>query len=137
MGRLGGPDEQDRPAGALVGDDLFVTNTAILKEGIDKGRQRHPHQGDQIGTLTRAETPSSWRPGRGYAAIVSHRSGETEDVTMPTWPWRRMLDRSRRLGVPDGPHRKYNSSSASRRTWPMRGISRETPRWPSSRVQER
>ena len=62
-----------RPVG--VGDDLFVTNPAILKEGIEKGRrQLDPHQVNQIGMLTETSR-DQWRSA-GYTAVVSHRSGE-------------------------------------------------------------
>ncbi|OHV13852.1 phosphopyruvate hydratase [Kushneria phosphatilytica] len=65
----------------LVGDDLFVTNTRILKEGIDKGVGNSILiKVNQIGSLT--ETLEAVRMARdaGYTAIISHRSGETEDT---------------------------------------------------------
>jgi len=67
----------------LVGDDLFVTNPAILREGIAKGAGNAILiKVNQIGTLT--ETLEAIRIAReaGYAAVVSHRSGETEDTTI-------------------------------------------------------
>ncbi|MEM7409940.1 MAG: phosphopyruvate hydratase [Myxococcota bacterium] len=67
----------------LVGDDLFVTNPKILKEGIDQGvANAILIKVNQIGTLT--ETLEAIRLAReaGYAAVVSHRSGETEDTTI-------------------------------------------------------
>ena len=67
----------------LVGDDLFVTNPKILKEGIDQGvGNAILIKVNQIGTLT--ETLEAIRMARdaGYAAVVSHRSGETEDTTI-------------------------------------------------------
>jgi enolase len=67
----------------LVGDDLFVTNTQRLKRGIDAGvANAILIKLNQIGTLT--ETFAAIRMAReaGYAAIMSHRSGETEDVTI-------------------------------------------------------
>ena len=67
----------------LVGDDLFVTNTDILKKGIDRGVANSILiKVNQIGTLT--ETLEAIRMAReaGYTAIVSHRSGETEDTTI-------------------------------------------------------
>jgi len=67
----------------LVGDDLFVTNTAILKEGIDKGIANSILiKFNQIGTLT--ETLQAIRMAReaGYTAVISHRSGETADTTI-------------------------------------------------------
>ncbi|RKR06768.1 enolase [Kushneria sinocarnis] len=65
----------------LVGDDLFVTNTRILKEGIEKGVGNSILiKVNQIGSLT--ETLEAVRMARdaGYTAIISHRSGETEDT---------------------------------------------------------
>ncbi|ANB17683.1 phosphopyruvate hydratase [Dokdonella koreensis] len=67
----------------LVGDDLFVTNTAILKEGID----RHIANAilikvNQIGTLTETLDAIAMADAAKYAAVVSHRSGETEDTTI-------------------------------------------------------
>ncbi|HZE03948.1 MAG TPA: phosphopyruvate hydratase, partial [Solirubrobacteraceae bacterium] len=67
----------------LVGDDLFVTNTQRLKRGIDSGvANAILIKVNQIGTLT--ETFAAIRMAReaGYAAVISHRSGETEDVTI-------------------------------------------------------
>jgi enolase len=67
----------------LVGDDLFVTNTQRLKRGIDEGvANAILIKVNQIGTLT--ETFAAIRMAReaGYAAVMSHRSGETEDVTI-------------------------------------------------------
>ena len=67
----------------LVGDDVFVTNTARLHEGIERGvANAILVKVNQIGTLT--ETLDAIRLARenGYAAVMSHRSGETEDVTI-------------------------------------------------------
>jgi enolase len=67
----------------LVGDDLFVTNTERLKRGIDTGVANSILiKVNQIGTLT--ETIAAIRMAReaGYTAVMSHRSGETEDVTI-------------------------------------------------------
>jgi enolase len=67
----------------LVGDDLFVTNTAILKEGIAKGiANAILIKVNQIGTLTETLDAIQMAHKAGYAAIVSHRSGETEDSTI-------------------------------------------------------
>jgi enolase len=67
----------------LVGDDLFVTNTAIFSEGIEKNIANSilitPNQ---IGTLTETLEAISMADKAGYSAVVSHRSGETEDVTI-------------------------------------------------------
>ncbi|HMN22041.1 MAG TPA: phosphopyruvate hydratase [Ottowia sp.] len=67
----------------LVGDDLFVTNTRILKEGIDK----HVANSilikiNQIGTLTETFEAIEMAKRAGYTAVISHRSGETEDATI-------------------------------------------------------
>ena len=67
----------------LVGDDLFVTNTGILKEGID----RHIANSiliklNQIGTVTETLAAIRMAHAAGYTAVISHRSGETEDVTI-------------------------------------------------------
>jgi enolase len=67
----------------LVGDDLFVTNTKIFREGIDK----HIANSiliklNQIGTLTETLEAIRMAEKAGYTAVVSHRSGETEDVTI-------------------------------------------------------
>jgi len=67
----------------LVGDDLFVTNTERLKRGIDSGVANSILiKVNQIGTLT--ETLEAVRIAReaGYTSVMSHRSGETEDVTI-------------------------------------------------------
>ncbi|WP_211827019.1 phosphopyruvate hydratase [Kistimonas asteriae] len=67
----------------LVGDDLFVTNTRILKEGIDKSIANSILiKFNQIGSLS--ETLDAIRMAReaGYTAVISHRSGETEDATI-------------------------------------------------------
>jgi enolase len=65
----------------LVGDDLFVTNTARLAEGIEKGIGNSILiKLNQIGTLTETLDAISMAHRAGYTAIVSHRSGETEDT---------------------------------------------------------
>jgi enolase len=67
----------------LVGDDLFVTNTAILKEGIDKGIANSILiKPNQIGTLSETLAAIRMAKEAGYATIISHRSGETEDTTI-------------------------------------------------------
>ena len=67
----------------LVGDDLFVTNPAILQEGIDKGIGNSILiKVNQIGTLTETLEAIKLATGAGYSSIVSHRSGETEDVAI-------------------------------------------------------
>src|SRR4030095_11687829 len=67
----------------LVGDDLFVTNTEILRQGIT----RHAANAilikpNQIGTLTETLAAIDLAEQAGYSAVVSHRSGETEDTTI-------------------------------------------------------
>jgi enolase len=67
----------------LVGDDLFVTNTKILKEGIDKKiANAILIKPNQIGTLTETLQAIEMAADAGYASVVSHRSGETEDSTI-------------------------------------------------------
>jgi enolase len=67
----------------LVGDDIFVTNTRILQEGIDKGIANSILiKVNQIGTLTETFEAIRMAQGAGYTAVVSHRSGETEDTTI-------------------------------------------------------
>ena len=67
----------------LVGDDLFVTNTKILKEGIDKGIANSILiKVNQIGSLTETLAAIKMAQDAGYTAVVSHRSGETEDATI-------------------------------------------------------
>ena len=66
----------------LVGDDLFVTNTKILKEGIEKGIGNSILiKINQIGTLTETFEAIEMAKRAGYTAVISHRSGETEDST--------------------------------------------------------
>jgi len=75
-GRLGGKVQ-------LVGDDLFVTNTQIFKQGIDRGIANSILiKVNQIGTLTETLEAITMAHGSGYTAVVSHRSGETEDTTI-------------------------------------------------------
>ena len=67
----------------LVGDDLFVTNTKILREGIDKGIANSILiKINQIGTLTETFAAIEMAKRAGYTAVISHRSGETEDSTI-------------------------------------------------------
>lgn len=67
----------------LVGDDLFVTNPAILKQGIQKGIANSILvKVNQIGTLTETFDAMQMAKEAGYTAVVSHRSGETEDTTL-------------------------------------------------------
>ena len=65
----------------LVGDDLFVTNPKILREGIDKGLANAILiKLNQIGTVTETVDAIKLAHDNGYRTIISHRSGETEDV---------------------------------------------------------
>jgi enolase len=67
----------------LVGDDLYVTNTKILKEGIQKGIANSILiKINQIGTLTETFAAIEMAKRAGYTAVISHRSGETEDSTI-------------------------------------------------------
>jgi len=67
----------------LVGDDLFVTNTKILKRGIDEGIANSILiKVNQIGTLTETLEAIAMADAAGFSAVVSHRSGETEDATI-------------------------------------------------------
>ena len=67
----------------LVGDDLFVTNTSILQEGIEKGIGNSILiKVNQIGSLTETLAAIDMAKKAGYTAVISHRSGETEDTTI-------------------------------------------------------
>jgi len=67
----------------LVGDDIFVTNTRILREGISKGIANSILiKINQIGTLTETFAAIEMAKRAGYTAVISHRSGETEDSTI-------------------------------------------------------
>jgi enolase len=67
----------------LVGDDLFVTNPAIFREGIDKGiANAILVKVNQIGTLSETLEATAMADAAKYAAVISHRSGETEDTTI-------------------------------------------------------
>ncbi|MCP3666060.1 MAG: phosphopyruvate hydratase [Gammaproteobacteria bacterium] len=67
----------------LVGDDLFVTNTRILSEGIEKGIANSILiKFNQIGTLSETLAAIKMAQDAGYTAVISHRSGESEDTTI-------------------------------------------------------
>jgi enolase len=67
----------------LVGDDLFVTNTEFLKKGIDTGTANSILvKVNQIGSLTETLDAVEMAKEASYTAVISHRSGETEDVTI-------------------------------------------------------
>ena len=67
----------------LVGDDLFVTNTKILQQGIDKNIANSILiKFNQIGSLSETLAAISMAKAANYTAVISHRSGETEDSTI-------------------------------------------------------
>jgi enolase len=67
----------------LVGDDLFVTNTKILKRGIDNGVGNSILiKFNQIGTLSETLDAINMAKDAGFTVVISHRSGETEDATI-------------------------------------------------------
>jgi enolase len=67
----------------IVGDDLFVTNTEFLKRGIDTGTANSILvKVNQIGSLTETLDAIEMAKEANYTAVISHRSGETEDVTI-------------------------------------------------------
>jgi len=67
----------------LVGDDVFVTNTKIFKKGIEEGIANSILiKLNQIGTLTETLDAIEMAKRAGYTAVVSHRSGESEDATI-------------------------------------------------------
>ena len=67
----------------LVGDDLYVTNTEIFQRGIDMGITNSILiKLNQIGTLTETLNAIAMAENAGFSAVVSHRSGETEDATI-------------------------------------------------------
>ena len=75
----------DRLAGRvqLVGDDIFVTNVSRLEEGIEKGVANSILiKVNQIGTLSETVTTIARAQSAGYSALISHRSGETDDTTI-------------------------------------------------------
>jgi enolase len=67
----------------LVGDDVFVTNTKLLREGISRGVANSILiKINQIGTLTETFAAIEMAKRAGYTSVISHRSGETEDTTI-------------------------------------------------------
>jgi len=75
--------ERLRGSVQLVGDDLFVTNTEILSKGIERQIANSILiKPNQIGTLTETLAAIEMAAGAGYSAVISHRSGETEDTTI-------------------------------------------------------
>ena len=83
LGRLEAADRKARQDVQLVGDDLFVTNPAIFREGIANGiANAILIKVNQIGTLTETLEAIAMADAANYAAVISHRSGETEDTTI-------------------------------------------------------
>ena len=101
----------------LVGDDLFVTNTERLRRGIDIGRRptRSSIKVNQIGTLTETLDAIAMARDAGYTAVMSHRSGETEDVDdrRPRRRHRLRPDQDRRA-VALGPRGQVQPAAADR-----------------------
>ena len=99
----------------LVGDDIFVTNTALLREGIRRGVANSILiKINQIGTLTETFAAIELAKRSGYTSVISHRSGETEDTTIAdiAAPQRHAnSDRSMSRST----HREYTSYCASRK----------------------
>ena len=85
----------------LVGDDLFVTNTEILKQGIGRASANSILiKPNQIGTLTETLAAIAMAESAGYTAVISHRSGETEDTTIADLAVAPQPGRSRRAHCP-------------------------------------
>ena len=101
----------------LVGDDLFVTNTKILKQGIDEGRRQLDPDQDQPDrhAVRDVRRDRRWPSARGYTAVISHRSGETEDTHHRRHRRRhqRRPDQDR-LAVALRPHREVQPAAAHR-----------------------
>ncbi len=116
----------------LVGDDLFVTNTKILQEGIEKGIANSILiKINQIGTLTETFAAIEMAKRAGYTAVISHRSGETEDSTIAdiaVGHQRRGRSRPARCRARTA-WPSTTSCCASRKTW---ATSRRTPAWKPS-----
>ena len=103
----------------LVGDDLFVTNTARLRDGIRMGVANSILvKVNQIGSLTETLDAVETAHKAGYTAVMSHRSGETEDFDHRRSRGRHQLRTDQdRLARPLRPHwRSTTSSSASRKS---------------------
>ena len=78
----------------IVGDDLFVTNTRRIAKGIkEKSANAVLIKLNQIGTLTETLDAVQMAHKAGWNAVISHRSGETEDALLPTWPLQPEPDR--------------------------------------------
>jgi hypothetical protein len=117
----------------LVGDDLFVTNTAIFKEGIDKHiANAILIKVNQIGTLTETLDAIAMAQAANYASVISHRSGKPKTPPLPTFPFQRRLPRSRpvRCAVPTV-WPSTTSCCASRKPWAMRHAMSAPARFPT------
>ena len=106
----------------LVGDDLFVTNPKIFREGIDKGiGNAILIKVNQIGTLTETLEAIAIADANRYAAIVSHRSGETEDTTIADIAVATTASQIKTGSLcRSDPWPSTTSSCASRRRWARR-----------------
>ena len=103
-----------------MGDDLFVTNTKILKEGIDKRIANSILiKINQIGTLTETFAAIEMAKRAGYTAVISHRSGETEDSTIADIAVGTNAGQIKTGSLsPLRPHRQITTSCcASKKTW--------------------
>ena len=82
MGRLESDDQKLGGRIQIVGDDLFVTNTERLARGIQKTANSILIKLNQIGTITETLDAIEMAKRAGYTAVISHRSGESEDTTI-------------------------------------------------------
>ena len=99
----------------LVGDDLFVTNSKRLAKGIELGcANAILIKVNQIGSLTRDAGAIEMAKQAGYACVMSHRSGETEDTTSPIWPSLATPARSRRARLPQRPRGEVQPAAPHR-----------------------
>ncbi len=100
----------------LVGDDIYVTNTSIFARGIEQGIANSILiKLNQIGTVTETLAAMRMAAEANYTAVVSHRSGETEDAVHrgPGGGHQRRTDQDR-LGQPHRPHREVQPVAAHR-----------------------
>jgi len=99
----------------LVGDDLFVTNVTRLADGIKNGRANSILiKVNQIGTLTETLSAVEMAYKAGYTAVMSHRSGETEDSPSPTSRSHQLRPDQNRLAGALRPHRQVQPVAAYR-----------------------
>ena len=107
--RLGGTTE-------LVGDDIFCTNPAIITRAIERGIGNSSLiKLNQIGTVTETLQAMAICRQAGYRQFVSHRSGETEDPSSPTWLWHRLRPPEDRRPGPRGTRRQVQPAAGDRR----------------------